>query len=46
MPGGFDKPGETLRKSIYYNKEAIYGAFPSFDESIMSFEGVPKVSPI
>merc|ERR1712131_458084 len=39
---GFDKPGETLRKSIYYNKESIYGAFPSFDESIMSFEGVPK----
>merc|ERR1711976_316498 len=40
--GSFEKPGETLRKSIYYNKESIYGAFPSFDESIMSFEGVPK----
>merc|ERR1711976_504384 len=42
IPDSFEKPGETLRKSIYYNKESIYGAFPSFDESIMSFEGVPK----
>ena len=39
-----EKPGDILRKSIYYNKESIYGAFPTFDESVMSFEGVPKVS--
>merc|ERR1711892_1348724 len=37
-----EKPGDILRKSIYYNKESIYGAFPTFDESVMSFEGVPK----
>ena len=39
-----EKSGDILRKSIYYNKESIYGAFPTFDESVMSFEGVPKVS--
>ena len=39
-----DNDGDILRKSIYYNKNRIYGAFPTFDESVISFEGVPKVS--
>ena len=38
-----DRSSDYLRLSIYENKDVIYGAFPHFDESILVFEGVPKV---
>ena len=37
------RSSDYLRLSIYENKDVIYGAFPHFDESILVFEGVPKV---
>ena len=38
-----ERSSDYLRLSIYENKDVIYGAFPHFDESILVFEGVPKV---
>ena len=35
---------DIVRRSVFYNKDTVYGAFSGkFDESVMVFEGVPKV---
>merc|ERR1712096_366551 len=33
---------DYLRRSIYENKETVYGAFPELSESVLVFEGVPQ----
>ena len=43
MDDAIERSSDYLRLSIYENKDVIYGAFPHFDESILVFEGVPKV---